>query len=188
MDRNEIARIKQEKEKQLLDTINDNINQVTINPRVSEKIFVKVFLPVFLADEENNIYNANISTWVNKVSGNPFTEVDVVADNGEIIYTVPAILNRNYVNPINETNINISQIISNSEMLSRIHPNQGEVYLYTSLDKRAMLLKNSVNNLDELNRWNNIFKRYGIKPIELKVNKETNDLSNNNDDMEFIDI
>lgn len=160
-----------------LDRINQDLKIVS-RPRLQEYIFVNVFLPLFHGDEEN-IYNATMNTWLS-VAGSPFNEVDIIDNNGKILFTVPPVYNRNNVHPV-DPNIglpSVASMVATAKQYAQMHPRQGEAYLKSELNKRAMLVENEGQHLVNLNAWNEIFKRYGRTPIMALESEQPSNGSN----------
>jgi hypothetical protein len=148
---------------------NLNRSEYTNNPKLQERVFVNVFLPLFIGEE--NLYNASFQTWFS-FAGTPFTSVDVIDENGKVLFTVPPILDRSVINSVSNTRVSMASVLTTSRQFARIHPNQGKAYLDTELRKRATIKKVPTNMLKYLTTWNAIFKRYGKDEI-MEV-KETN--------------
>lgn len=136
-----------------------------------EYIFVNVFLPVFVGEE--SLYGVDVQNWVNYFG--PFVSVAITNDSGEQLYlddnkTIPFIIPPFYDNKvINPSNFpkekSLSTIVSHSQKLSNIHPNQGTFYLNNEYNAIFERLKNSQDGLAHLKVWNMIFTRYGRAPI-----------------------
>ena len=62
------------------------------------EVFERQWLPLFLTPitkeiEQSEIGGVPVMNWVNQITGNPYTWVDIIA-NGEVVYSVPPLLNR----------------------------------------------------------------------------------------------
>jgi len=152
-------------------------------PRLAERIFVNVFLPLFAGDE-TLIYDATFNTWVS-FAGSPYTDVHVVDTKNNILFTVPPLLDRSAINPVNRLSVSIAHVVTTAGQFARIHPTQGSVYLHNELSKRAIVMKVPANILNNLEIWNNIFKRYGRPEIMTIEEKVASEIPKINPDDEF---
>lgn len=141
-------------------------------PRLPERIFKEVFLPLFCGDAENP-YKATFSTWY-QFSGSPYTPVDVIDTAGRVLFRVPPILDKTAINSNPDVRLSIFDVIATSEQLSKIHPNQGRVYLDVELTKRAKYISVPTDMLETLATWNSIFKRYDRPEIQTMAQPEEN--------------
>lgn len=132
---------------------------------LQEHIFVNVFLPLFAGDDPLP-YKVSLDTWVN-YAGSPFKQVNVINQKNEILFTVPALFNRDSVKPMNGGNIPLAHIVTTASQYARIHPTQGQNYLVNELAKCAMVMHNDSSLMNDLQIWNKIFTRYNRQPLLL---------------------
>lgn len=61
--------------------------------------FKKRWLSMFICkvDEKDQPYGIPVVRWINEVTGNPYTWVDIIEPNGEVAYSVPPLLNSDAV-------------------------------------------------------------------------------------------
>lgn len=165
----------------LLENINNVLNKVGNESvsRMQEKIFAGVFVPIFAGEE--SLYGATLETWIN-FAGGPYMEVDVINNVGKVIFRVPAIYDRNTINPSAKGGLNIANIVETAQLYTSFHPNQGIAYLNNALDKCAMILKIPSNVKENLEFWNMVFKRYGREEILIDTPKTDTVVSKTSDD------
>ena len=146
---------------------------------IPERVFREVFLPMF-AGKENLLYPASTRIWAN-IAGGYFSQVNVVNEQNEILFTVPPLLNINAVNPVSSEEIPISHVLETAKQYALIHPVQGSLYLEDQLTKRSLLMRAPNNVLEDIETWNKIFERYGypiiteVKDLEQKTNPDARD-------------
>lgn len=150
-----------------------------------EDIFTGVYLPLFY-NKGYNPYGVDIEHWVIHVSGSPDVEVDIIDNRGEVIYTIPPIIDRSACTYINgETSY--YEALKTSDLQGMQSKIRKEVYLNSYLKDKVIskvadekVQKNMIKNIET---WNSIFTRYGLEPLfnleevvpdELKKAKETN--------------
>lgn len=154
--------------------LNDEITRIAadvekataaVRARLPERHFREIYLPMFAGDEKNP-YNVDLNHWVG-FAGNPYREVDIIDEHGQVLFTVPPVLDREAVNPVNpeQTRTSVSHVIATAQQYGRIHPSQGVAFLDTELTGRALLMKVPPNVAKDLQTWNMIFTRYGRPPI-----------------------
>ena len=144
--------------------IAQSLNRVPLpNPRLPERHFKEIFLPLFAGDTELT-YEVKLDNWV-KVAGSPFQAVDIHDNAGKVLFTVPPLMDRSAVNPINDDGPNISHVVASANQYARVHPNMGLQHLNAELTKRALIMKVPQSVRKNIEAWNSIFERYGRPPI-----------------------
>jgi hypothetical protein len=151
--------------------IRDELSSVASSDRarLPERIFVGVFLPFFAADKDP-AYPVNMGNWIN-VATSPYKGVDVIDATGKVLFTVPPVFNRETVNPVSDETVPLAHVVKSAHQLANVHPKQGSAYLNQELTKRALVMKTATNVLNNVEVWNEIFKRYGREPL-VKLNEE----------------
>lgn len=151
-----------DKIKGIFDSLNAIAEQeVTTIP---EALFVNTYLPFFagqsVADE------INLSTWAG-IAGNPFKSVNIADNNGVILYKIPPLFDRTALDPTKITKgaSPIQHVMQTYEQLLNIHPVRAQNYLETELNKRNLSILVPKSVLNNLEIWNNIFKRYNLPLI-----------------------
>jgi len=156
-----------------------------VRARLPERHFREIYLPMFAGDAKLN-YPVDLNHWVN-FAGNPYREVDIINERGEVLYTVPPVLDRHSVNPMDgsETRTSIAHAISTAQQYGRIHPSQGVNYLNAELTERALIMKVPANVLKDLETWNAIFQRYNRPPIIQAQAEQVKPVVRPDDDFDF---
>lgn len=143
------------------------------NNRLDEAKFKDYFLPVLAGKETHN--DEVIAQWMH-VAGSPTSEVDIVNNNNEVLFTVPSLLNTSRIK-VTDHNTNLAEVLVNYELLSRNIPAIAE----NKLKKDLMLTSNSIidqNNTEDKDRWSDILVRYGYlnKQNNNKIDEDGDDL------------
>lgn len=126
--------------------------------RIPEGTFVKEILPVLSGEA----ISADFPLLMAAVAGTPFSEVDVVNDAGEVLFRMPALLERNIVSHEEASKRgSMASMLITAEMLGKQSPKRAENYLAHEFDGRGI-----ATNRDEIinqrqARWNTILARYG---------------------------
>lgn len=161
-----------------LDTLGiaeDEIKQIHADmqrdrPSIPEDVFKHVFLPFFAGTPKEELkYKVDIGNWL-AVAGNVFQEVDVVDPAGTVLFAVPPVMDRhaNMPNQSEEAGT-IPSLMMTVEQLRMRSPRQAAAFMDRHLTNQATAMFNPNNILPFLRRWNEIFVRYGYKPLlELK--------------------
>lgn len=154
------------------------------NPQtISEADFVRVFLPMFHAKFNEPVYtreeiermqydNPNglapeIHAWLS-VAKQPYNEVHVVAANGEILFTVPAMFQTKNLNI--RTKNDRPTIASITAQLSnevRYNPMMAAQNFNTRLQGALVKSDQGAKASDIVDFWNGVFKRYGLSLIKI---------------------
>ena len=159
---------------QIKDSIDYHFNELVEKPskkltKLPENIFVYYFLPYFCGEKIIDKNSDIISKWI-AIAGNPNKEVDIIDDEGNVVITIPALVDSSF---IDFKNLNKGQPIKNIIANYELHKNQlpvvGENYLRNTMDSRIeSLTRNSNIQIENELRWINIFTRYK----KIGVNKE----------------
>lgn len=126
--------------------------------QVPEATFVKEILPILTGE----VVSAEFPLLMAAVAGNPFSEFDVISEAGEILFRMPALLERNIISHEEaERRGSMSSMLITAEMLSKQSPKRAENYLQHEFNGRGI-----AKNRDELykvrhERMKTIMARYG---------------------------
>lgn len=167
----EIPSFEDERRDRLADQIkmiSDNLGQVAAGdrPRLAVRIFEGIFLPYFAGDEKRAYPQADVGWWVGRVAGNPYQEVDVVDNAGEVLFTVPPMLDRTAVDAkLNGQGAGVAHIVASAQQYALLSPMAGSNYLQAELTKKALIMRVPANVVGHLQRWNAIFERFGRPPL-----------------------
>ena len=172
----------------------------TDRKRMPERIFVGLWLPFFYEGRNQYYPELSFGMWA-AYAGNDYREVDVIDKQGNVLFTVPPRFDRAGIRSLigkERTQLpggNIMNVIKNAEMKARISPRDGSLFLNHHLKQRALYMGVIPPSVKvNIERWNAIFKRYGLKPLveTEEVTPEPNALSTtsnqvmNDDDWELL--
>lgn len=168
--------------------------------RLPEIIFKNTFLPYFSGEKPIEEGSSILADWFS-VAGSHTAEVTIIDNQtGEPLFDVPAVGSRSRINYAynKERNMtSIDDIAATTEALGKTMVERGlkfqsdahESRVKTLLDKNNPVAQKVLTELEmDVQRWNAIFERYGIKTAaseqskEVVVNKARQELD---DDMSF---
>ena len=139
-----------------------NIHQALVGgievKKIPESTFVKEILPVLTGE----VVSAEFPLLMAAVVGTPFSEVDVINDAGEVLFRMPALLERNIISHEEASKRgSMASMLITAEMLAKQSPARAEMYLEHEFNGRGI-----ASNRDEIinqrqARWNTILARYG---------------------------
>lgn len=169
-----VKRLKEDNQR-VLGEILEALNQEEVKfiPKLSESRFKEDFLPVLAAYKymESGDDKHMIHKWLELADG-WYGEVDITDDEtGEVLYTVPSLLQKNVINTNVMENVNMSEIVQRAKQeSSRIYA-QGANYL---TDRLSNLPEGYISDqtTEYEDRWKAIFDRY--KNPENKDDKQKN--------------
>lgn len=173
---------------EIKDSINYHFEQLVVKPyqeisKLPENIFIEVFLPFFSGEKNFEDEKDILIKWIS-VAGNPTKEVQVVDDVGQVLFTVPPIMDTTCIDYKNDSKGQaIGNIIANYELHKGQLPVVGQNYLNGTIDNRLRsLTKNSEVFEANEKRWNQIFVRYGkVKDSSIKETQN----SDPSDELEY---
>lgn len=140
-----------------------NAPGATSRARLSEYHFTNVFLPFFAGDDPLP-YKVNMQTWIG-IAGGAFNEVDIVDNNNQVLFTVPAVLDRTVVTPLYNDPHGLFHVMQSARQYEQLHPMQGVQHITHELNKRDFVRKAPVEIQQHLSAWNTIFARYQRPPL-----------------------
>lgn len=174
----------------MLDTVvgslnNDNTVKIA---KIEEVYFKNIFLPIFLGETIVS-HGATLTDWVS-YAGGQYLPVDVIDQQGTVIFRVPAIYSRDVVLANIDRSQNIADIMHMAKKHHELSPKSGDAYRVRGLTNVLKNMFSTDNFLANFEDWNSIFKRYG-KGFELGVKNNSTAISNdtnqqsNDDDFEY---
>lgn len=166
-------------DQQALDSIEYHFNALVEKPaleinQLPESIFAQVFLPFFCGEKNLTDEPDILVKWIS-IAGNPTKEVQIIDENSNPIFKVPALADSSI---FDVTNAKGGQPFYNIIMNYELHKNQlpviGQKYLNNSISERFQsLTKSSTVYAANEKEWNTIFVRYG--KVKADLNKASDD-------------
>jgi hypothetical protein len=126
--------------------------------KIPEGTFVKEILPILTGD----VVSTEFPLLMAAVAGSPFSEIDVCDAEGNVLFRMPALLERNIFSRAQaERRGSLASMMITVGMLSHQSPKRAEMYLEHEFNGRGI-----ASNREELikkrqERWNAILARYG---------------------------
>ncbi len=129
-----------------------------------EYLFKTTWLRFFagLTDEING-KKATISDWLD-VAGTAYHEVDIVDRDGTVLFTVPSLLRDTPLMEKRHPNDTMREAMAEYVNYASLHPKMGKVYLEKVISSK---IPRKPADVRYIRRWNDIFIRYGLRPIDL---------------------
>lgn len=127
--------------------------------RLPERIFKGYFLPLFTCEEDNP---AKLAEWI-AVAGSPFNIVDIFDEAGNVVLTIPPILDNRSVNPSKLDGLSFAHIMTTYGQYSRQSPVLGERYLRKTLGDQVEAIGEVKDGAWSEKLWAKVFDRYGVK-------------------------
>lgn len=144
----------------------------TDRQRMPEEIFVAGFLPLFAGEADKVPKGLNLTKWSN-IAGGPFRQVDVIDRQGNVLFTVPALMDRSaFVSRTNDR-INMGHIAATAVQYAHQSPALARNYIDEELAKRQVLKSIPAVVMQNLETWNTIFVRYNRPPLIALEPKDT---------------
>ena len=138
---------------------NDFYDSVVELPKgkLPERIFKDYFLPYFIGDKVIPDDNSVIDNWIS-VAGGMTNKVDILGDNGEVVYTVPALVDTSYVGVRQQNKISIYDMLATATQKNERIVNSGDEILTIAEDEVSKISHSS--ELEQF--WIMIYKRYNL--------------------------
>ena len=135
--------------------------------KLSEEVFVQYFLPFFSGKSPEGS-DKKMGEWIG-VAGNATAEVDIVDQRGEVLFTVPSMMNSNALDISNrKVGDTIGEMVSNYKLREAHIPVTGQNYInHVSAEKvERMVHRENLPLSQTEQRWMSIFDRYKISTAE----------------------
>lgn len=133
--------------------------------KIPESTFIQEILPVIIGESTN----ADFPALVAAVAGNPFLEVDVIDNAGNILFRMPSLLERNIFNhEAASKRGSLQSLFITAGMLQQQSPRRANNYLAHEFANRGIAQNKAELIAARAVRWTEIFARYG------KVYESTN--------------
>lgn len=148
----------------------------TLAPRAQfpEALFVQWFIPLWAGEIEPSEM-MNTYTWINKVAGDERTPVDIVDEQGEVLFTVPPLLDTSILEKIKPGGLTMSMIERQYERTKEIDAMGSQHFLTSRLEMMHIKEKPSQEVFDNTRVWDMIFIRYGRGDKIIKIVNLEND-------------
>ena len=138
------------------------VNDPDVLGRIPESIFVNYFLPRFIG-EIPIAYNDPVFRHWALVAGTPTNRVAVIDQAGNILFTVPPLVDTSRYDPSGSGNIGLTSLLNYYERLLDRNPNEANSFLVKTLYSTitASMSKGEADS----NTWAGILRRYGKLPV-----------------------
>lgn len=160
-------------------TIFDDLVVKNENSKLPEEIFQGHFLPFFSGQRHASKDDNVIAEWIS-VAGTPMNEVDIIDRDGEVLFTVPPLMDTNIINvTTNTSQRSMSAILSNYDLHHNNIPKVAVNKLNQNLGDKSEALLNPKVSFENKERWDKIMLRYNISPEEVAT--KTSEIDTNDD-------
>lgn len=150
-----------------------------------EALFVTHFLPVF-AGITPPTQHVNMTTWIDKVSGDGRNPVDICDPEGGVMYTVPPMFDISILDQARSGGANMTLIERQFSRLKEIDAKGSQTFLRTTLASLHVKDKPTPELFSNTRAWNAILERYGMAdriinlvPLDSDPNKDAAPASTN---------
>lgn len=161
-----------------LTEISEELSRIP-KPFIRIELFKEKYIPLIF-DTDPSIFNFR---WINEVSMNPYTEVNIIDEYGNIIDVVPPLRRPVLTN----TNSSIGQITTMAVMEESVHKSKAELLLRNNLPKIMQFGDSRTPEIQE--RWKTFLTNLGYGKYLLDETLKTNsNIHYSNEKMESIEI
>lgn len=140
--------------------------------KVSEEIFLAYYLDLFTGKSSENRDNL-LSYWY-AIAGTPYTPVDVINSRGEIVVTVPPILNRNTI-PVKSDRpqeTDLSYVFDVAQQQASLSPTLANNTVANALTGRFLKEIDSGSVVSLKEQWAVLFAHYAPLKAEPEAQKK----------------
>lgn len=132
------------------------------NARLKESQFKEIVLPILTYAFKSNNNDASLEPWL-EITGSWTRGIDVLDDNTEeLLFKVPALVGRTKLPEISNARDSAYETIENAKKKMIVSPRAGEEHLAEGLGRK---MEPDGDHEANQQRWNAIFKRYGLEEM-----------------------
>ena len=184
----ELEKIAGEMESAELKTLSSNINELNdalnepsnvLKAKLPEAVFKEFFLPGLSGEIKEN--DVTLMKYI-EYAGTPYSEVDIIDDEGKVIFTCPPLYKRS-INQLEKDPIPYTEIAGTYELKKTRMASEATAYMSEAVADIRSDVKISKDTSED--KWNNIFNRYKTPNTETADNNPT--VSDDEDLDEIID-
>ena len=153
------------------------------NAQLPEPILVSHFLPWLLGEVHPSKANPIMTDWIS-IAGSVTNAVDIIDQGGNVLITIPGILNTTIIDPVGrDVGNSIADIQAQYSLRSQGGlPIVATNYIAGALDDKAGSIQTESTDTISSKQWDALFTRYGKVPVSTKVQLVDTDTS---DDLDY---
>lgn len=140
--------------------IANSLTQIEQNAQFPETLFVEHFLPLF-AGEVQPTAEVNYRTWLEKVAGGEKISVDITAEDGAVLFTVPPLFDTSILEQAKPGGESMTLIERHYSRLKEFDAAGSQQFLNKKLSGLHIKDKPTEQVYANMRIWNAIFERYG---------------------------
>jgi len=151
--------------------------------RLPEPVFRAHFLPHFTGQPNLDSASNPFTNWI-AVAGSPTAMVDVINEGGEVLFTVPPMMDSTIINLNQVGGKRLNDLIVELKLHGESIPGAADRFYNTTFQKKlATIAPGHVDDTDATKAWRKIFKHYGIEGDGTDSGEEKQ--SNGSEDLEY---
>lgn len=135
----------------------------TAHQQFPEALFVEWFLPLFAGEVDVNTWPVNYQTWLDKVAGGHNTIVDIVKEDGSVVFSIPPIFDTSILEHQKPGSETMTLIERHYSRLKEFDARGSQVYLERKLSSLHIKSEPTEQLYHNFRVWNAIFEHYGKK-------------------------
>jgi hypothetical protein len=156
----------------------DFINEKPANYTFPEPLFRQHFLP-FFSGQAKATREINFSVWIEKVAGGESRAVDVVDENGNVLFTVPGLHDQGGVE-LTKSGRGMTHVERQYVRLKEVSISDSQEFLASSLTSMHIAATTPDVARANAKAWNDIFRRYGLEDKIINLIPEGESTGNKN--------
>lgn len=132
------------------------------NHRIPEQVFREGFLP-FFTGQDNDPKKPHMANWI-AIAGSPTSEVDVVDEADQVLFTVPAMMSTGSISLKTVRGESMGDLMRQYQHHKSITPHAGNNFAHTHFGEKAKdLVSDPTDNFTKAQEgWSKIFNHYNI--------------------------
>ena len=133
--------------------------------KIPEPIFVAHFLPYFTGKKVEDPARNPMAEWIG-VAGSATSKVDVIDDAGEVLFTVPPMMDSTIIN-LNQTGgKRLNDLVTDYQLHRESLPGAAANFYNREFNnKLKQIVPGHVDETQASKQWRSIFDRYNVVPL-----------------------
>jgi hypothetical protein len=171
----------------IMETVNASFEALVENPlrnQLPENVFRESFLPYFTGKGDPNAGQRPLTDWI-AIAGSPTAPVDIVNAAGEVIFTVPSMMDSSGINVRGTKGKNLGDMVHDYQLHGDHLPGAQQRYYQNVMEgKLDQMVPTHTDESAAGQAWSKIFKHYGLTQPD-QGQKQDNKPDNGSDDLVY---
>lgn len=157
---------KVDEKREFIDRAEKDLAPISHRGKLPEKHFKEVFVPFLVGQVDSTPENNLVNCWI-AVAGSPASEMDVIDDEGNVLFTAPPLYDTSLINAGAPAERTLGSIMQEYSQIKQDIPQAAESFLNQHMANKFNNMMHKPSDVPlKSERWENILSRYGHAPAK----------------------